>query len=421
MPNQQQTQRSNTYVRIAKELDISPALFERAKISYESVGAFLNKRFKSATIYPQGSFALGTVVRPVTDRDDYDLDLVCEIPEMMGESARKLKCVVGEELKAYTETYNINNEPEEKNRCWQMVYTDNANFHMDIIPALPELRANISMFVGINESLSSPQYVDAIAITDTNVDEDDNEYDYIGSNPKGYKEWFDNQKLVAYNEAKFTLFENNDTRYDSIEEVPDHVIKTPLQQAIQILKRHRDIMYAEGSGKNKPISIIITTLAARAYNNESNLYDALNNILQYMPNYIEEINGVYYVDNPSYEGENFADKWNTHPERRNEFYIWLRAARVDLLIALTENRTRMDQVDNLKKSLGKGIVERAVLSEAGEVQAANANKEIFISPTGMISTTKGEGSIHNAKSNKHYGTIQKQIIANFCGKSSFRY
>ena len=72
------------------------------------------------------------MVRPITDKDDYDLDLVCEIPEMMGKSAEELKHEVGGELRAYAETHNMNNEPEEKNRCLQMIYSDGANFHMDI-------------------------------------------------------------------------------------------------------------------------------------------------------------------------------------------------------------------------------------------------------------------------------------------------
>ena len=55
-----------------------------------------------------------------------------------------------------------------------------------------------------------------------------------------------------------------------VEDVPEYQVKTPLQQGIQILKRHRDIMFVEDPD-DKPISIIITTLAAHAYNNESYL------------------------------------------------------------------------------------------------------------------------------------------------------
>lgn len=42
-----------------------------------------------------------------------------------------------------------------------------------------------------------------------------------------------------------------------------------LQRIVQILKRHRDIMF--NGDEDKPISIIITTLASRAYRGETNL------------------------------------------------------------------------------------------------------------------------------------------------------
>ncbi len=35
-----------------------------------------------------------------------------------------------------------------------------------------------------------------------------------------------------------------------------------------------------GDDESKPISIIITTLAARAYNGETDIFTALNNILE---------------------------------------------------------------------------------------------------------------------------------------------
>ena len=53
--------------------------------------------------------------------------------------------------------------------------------------------------------------------------------------------------------------------------------KSPLQRVVQILKRHRDLMF--NGDESKPISIIITTLAARAYNKETDVLDALVNVV----------------------------------------------------------------------------------------------------------------------------------------------
>ena len=68
-------------------------------------------------------------------------------------------------------------------------------------------------------------------------------------------------------------------------------MKTPLQRAIQILKRHRDVWFNKNRSaydeKAKPSSIIITTLAAHAYYNEGDLQQTLLKILTQMPHYIE--------------------------------------------------------------------------------------------------------------------------------------
>jgi len=49
----------------------------------------------------------------------------------------------------------------------------------------------------------------------------------------------------------------------TIDELPTYRWKTPLQQVVKILKRHRDVMFLDAPDK-KPMSIIITTLAGRS-------------------------------------------------------------------------------------------------------------------------------------------------------------
>ena len=61
--------------RIAKELDIPEEKRDNAIKSYESVGEYLgNNISKKVEIFPQGSFRLGTVIKPLSDEDDYDID-----------------------------------------------------------------------------------------------------------------------------------------------------------------------------------------------------------------------------------------------------------------------------------------------------------------------------------------------------------
>ena len=74
-----------------------------------------------------------------------------------------------------------------------------------------------------------------------------------------------------------------------IEDVKRRKIKTPLQRVVQLLKRHRDIMFKDDQSGNKPISIIITTIAASLYNEEDNIYDAMKNILLNANKWIEAV------------------------------------------------------------------------------------------------------------------------------------
>ena len=48
--------------------------------------------------------------------------------------------------------------------------------------------------------------------------------------------------------------------YAAVEDVPTYELKTPLQRAVQLLTRHRDVMFADNPDV-APISMILTNLA----------------------------------------------------------------------------------------------------------------------------------------------------------------
>ena len=64
--------------RIVREISITPAMTEKAVESYKVVGKWIGEGLPyDVHINPQGSMSLGTTNRPVSDQDDYDIDLVC--------------------------------------------------------------------------------------------------------------------------------------------------------------------------------------------------------------------------------------------------------------------------------------------------------------------------------------------------------
>src|SRR5262249_16388945 len=88
----------------------------------------------------QGSFRLGTVVRPVIKGRgaDYDIDQVCCLDRPgAGMQPGTLKHRVGDRLREHG-TYRGMLD-EEGRRCWTLNYAedDGVGFHLDVLPAIP--------------------------------------------------------------------------------------------------------------------------------------------------------------------------------------------------------------------------------------------------------------------------------------------
>jgi len=134
-------------------------------------------------------------------------------------------------------------------------------------------------------------------------------------------------------------------------------VKTPLQRAIQLLKRHRDTTF--NGDEDKPISIIITTLSAHAYSGEETIGAALRTILKNMHLYVEERDGIKWVENPVNPAENFADKWAETPEKEKKFFQWMERAQRDFGLYLTANAYG-ELPDDLQEALSRETVEKVL-------------------------------------------------------------
>jgi hypothetical protein len=123
-------------------------------------------------------------------------------------------------------------------------------------------------------------------------------------------------------------------------------------------------MYADDANHVAPISIIITTVCAQLYNNEDNIFDTLKSILENANNYVNNkmIGSLYHIDNPSYTGpeiENFADKWNEHPERADAFFEWIENAKSTLIDIVNNFDSDIDVGNELGMALGDTAIQKA--------------------------------------------------------------
>ncbi|MEQ8435050.1 MAG: nucleotidyltransferase [Oceanicaulis sp.] len=356
---------------VVKEIQVPRTRYEQAETSYSAVGDHLNRdggplAQHDPQIYVQGSFRLGTAIRPANDGEEYDIDLVCELDLTTAEiTQEQLKRDVGADLRAYT-LRHVMNPPKESRRCWTLIYADGAQFHLDVLPALPDSERQRLLLEtrGHDSALADT----AIAITDN---EKQLEFkaltpDWPRSNPKGYGEWF-KRRMGALFEQRRKALALEAVAKGEVEDVPAYRVQTPLQQLVQLLKHHRDRCFADSDKDHKPISIIITTLAAHAYNEEPTLVDAIRNVLPRMPDFIDDRDGVRWVANPTNPDENFADRWPTHPEREQAFYDWHQRAMDDFRGVLAAN-SREDALAVLQERVSERV-RKAVGEERPRVSA----------------------------------------------------
>jgi len=313
---------------ILAHLDIPKSLYEKARDRHRSLAEWLKRdgstiRQFDPDIRPQGSFRYGTVNRPLNPTDEYDLDNVCVLTKLTKAklTQKQVKQLYGSEIKAYAREHGMLAPVEEHNRCWRLRYSDEVSFHLDTLPCIPEEEAIIGRLVvaGVPVELARR----AVAITDRRHPQ----YEQItalwpSSNPRGFATFFEQRAALG----RATALREGQIRA-TIEDVPPYEWKTPLQRSIQILKRHRDVMFST-TPELAPISMIITNLAARAYEGETNLAVALTNIVEKMPTFVR--NQRPRVPNPADPAEDYADKWASDLRLEKNFWEWHTAVKADL-------------------------------------------------------------------------------------------
>ena len=158
-------------------------------------------------------------------------------------------------------------------------------------------------------------------------------------------------------------------QYATVEGVPTYELKTPLQRAIQLLKRHRDVMFVDNP-EVAPISMILTNLAGHAYQSEANVYDAVRGILARMLDFVGPERPR--VPNPTHPDEDYADKWSKDPRLEVSFLQWHSQAVQDFqalpalmdpvaLKAATKRSFQVDLRDDHLRSLGLASAAPAII------------------------------------------------------------
>lgn len=360
---------------LVAKLELPPSAFEKSVERYKDLGEWLGRDGSTCAdnkphVFPQGSFRLGTAIRPLHKDEEYDLDLACCLTSGVtnqSHSQQELKALIGAELECYRKARAIQKNLDEKHRCWRLEYQDDISFHMDIVPCIPKseaekqtLSASLKSYTQLNENLRTSVAELAVGITDDRA----RFYPYkpsewLISNPEGYAKWFDNQKNQITQGLTVAL------EKAQVDQVPDHNQKMPLQQVIQILKRHRDTMFQDNPD-SKPISVIITTLVAGGYKGAGTLVNTLKDALTTLSRFSQL--GSKLVPNPVNPQENFADRWGdpnyAHLRLEHNFRDWVKSVNQDFSLYLNSDNP-IDIADSLTEKFNLNISEESVQEALG--------------------------------------------------------
>jgi hypothetical protein len=322
-------------------LQISETQYRNAEEKYQNVGRWLAAPESpiarlNPVIYPQGSMALQTTVRPWTDADAYDLDLVLQV-EPTSEYPMTLYRLVERRL---LESPHYREILEQKKRCLALNFTGNDNeFHMDILPArADEVRGGT-----------------CIEVPDKNTPER-----WQPSNPKGYRDWFERRAT----EAAILLSERTQ---EPLPENDPAYAKAVLKRAVQLMKRRRDLLIRDDA--LSPRSVVLTTLAGTYYRGERQVSLALVSILSGIARAIEDARpGRIMVCNPANAGERFCESFKTDAQYDAfvDFVLRFRDETVQLLA--TTSLLSLNPVIN--KMFGERMANRALLEHSRRMDTA---------------------------------------------------
>jgi hypothetical protein len=357
---------------LGAQFDLTPTEHALARDRYTAVGRWLadsnHPWMAGAQISVHGSIALGTIIRAV-GRDEFDADALSHLPAVPANSAPAVvKQVVGARLREHAVYKDL---LEEFPRCWRLNYTN--DFHLDITPSM--------------DHPVEPE--PAIIVPDKRLQR------WMPSNPHGFRQRFAARADLV---PRFYGIFAKDAR-GAVGEFP--IFSGPqgvLRRTVQLLKRHRDIEFQDLSISDlRPISIIITTLAACAYEHcvmtevfETD-FDLLVAVIAAMPSFLRiEQRGVtahYVLENETVPGENFAEKWNECPKLARAFFSWHAAVlKAMARLATAEGFEELERLSSLY--FGDRISRCTLTAIVKRTERARHTRALVVAPSVGLSTAR---------------------------------
>lgn len=287
---------------MARHIQIPDEIAVQARHDYEQLAFELQSgplRVWAPDVYPQGSVGLGTTVRPLR-REEFDIDLIleCKVVELPPE-------VVFEAVAAAIESSpSFGARVERLDRCVRIKL--GGKYHLDVVPATRQVPDSTAILI---------------------PDRCDGGWRWKGTNPKGYRTWFES-KCVVPSVALAKM-----TEPLPVEAPADR--KPPLKIAIQLLKRHH---IAHVLDEVRTPSIVITTLSAMG-GSGADVESTLDRAIAYL-DLVASSDVPQAIMNPAHPSEVITEKWQEEGSYR-QFKSWVKEVKANW--------------ESVKKSKGSGV------------------------------------------------------------------
>ncbi len=367
------TQLDDLLDKMAEELQLDESRYNRIIRHYEAVKKWIEDDeiffgpFKY-DVYPHGSVRILTTVRPI-GKDEFDLDIAIQLKtEWESHTPEKVYKELKRRLEEH-ETYKA--MLELKNRCIRLNYS--GDFHMDILP-------------GIQENIHDE---DKIRIPDRELGS------WVSSNPRGYSKWF----MAKAHLVKQSLLE----KAMKAENIPADKFenKKPLQRAVQLIKRYRDL-YFQKDDTYKTSSIVLTTISGQFYTSEESIFDTVDSIIKGIRAKISSSQLRIKVLNPVNEDEDFTDKWEDEPGYYTAFQEFCEYLYNEWQKLKKENGV-IEESKVLRGLFGDDVFAKAQNKQTENLEHKRKSNELGVNKsTGILSSIAGS-TVATVKSNTFFG------------------
>ncbi len=341
-------------VDIAVRVQLPPGLHAKACARGEAVCKFLERpgsplQDRVLRFYPQGSMRIDSTTSTRGTDEEYDLDYVAELdlPHLAPPGA--VLDLVHEALRGYPTEKPV----ERQTRCVTVPFAD--GMHVDLTPSV---------------LLPSAWKERESHIFHANPDKPVHEHKHVPMNAWGFADWYNERTPLerrfaeAFNRRLYEV-RGLEVRADAdFHEVPEQVpliVKSVTTVALQLLKRHRNVIYADYAGRIPP-SVMMSCLAGHFASPGAKLSDMVIRLARAIARTIHLASArreKVSVVNPVYEADRFTDRWPENIAQQDEYATHLTTL-ANGLEAIRRGIELEDAQDWLRSQFGGQVVSRSI-------------------------------------------------------------